>query len=142
MGERRPIEVVAALIRKDGRVLLCQRPENKARPLGWEFPGGKVEPGETQAQALARECREELGVELDVRAVAATTTHAYPDVTIRLTLMEAAIASGAPRLIEHRALAWVTMREALTLDLCPADRALAGQLTAVCPPAASPRTAR
>ena len=135
------IEVVGAVIKKENLVFATQRGYGEFKD-GWEFPGGKVEPGETQAQALARECREELGVELDVRAVAATTTHAYPDVTIRLTLMEAAIASGAPRLIEHRALAWVTMREALTLDLCPADRALAGQLTADCPPAASPRTAR
>ena len=122
MNGDRVIEVVAALIRDGERVLLCQRPENKARPLKWEFAGGKVEPGETKAQALARECREELGVELDVHEPVADATHEYPDVTIHLTLLEAVIRSGEPRLIEHKAMAWVTQSEAGEYDLCPADR--------------------
>ena len=58
------VEVVAALIRQEDRFLICQRPADKPRALLWEFPGGKVEAGEDERQALIRECREELGVEL------------------------------------------------------------------------------
>ena len=60
------VQVVAALIWRDNRFMICQRPEYKARGLLWEFVGGKVEPGETKAQALARECREELDVQVEV----------------------------------------------------------------------------
>ena len=84
----RPLPVVAALIeRKNGQgepeILLCRRPAHKSRGLLWEFPGGKVEPGETGEQALARECREELAVELQVGEPAAQTVHCYPDVTVQ-----------------------------------------------------------
>ena len=97
-------EVVAALIWRDGRFLICQRPAHKARGLLWEFVGGKVEPGETQAQALVRECREELAVPLTVGEVFAEVVHAYPDLTVHLTLFHAAIAEGEPQLLEHNAL--------------------------------------
>lgn len=117
------IEVVAALIREEGRFLICQRPENKARGLLWEFMGGKVESGETREQALVRECREELGVELSVRGVFMEATHAYPDVTIHLTLLEASIAHGRPKLLEHRAMAWIAPSEIDEYAFCPADRA-------------------
>ena len=114
-------EVVAALIRRDGRFLICQRPENKARPFLWEFPGGKVEPGETPAEALARECREELGVELRVGEAFTDTVYEYPDICIHLTLLNAELAAGEPELLEHRALAWITPAEAEGYAFCPAD---------------------
>ena len=80
----RRVRVVAALIRRGGAVLVQQRHEREARALLWEFPGGKVEPGETDAQALARECREELAVELAVECLAASTVHAYADLEVEL----------------------------------------------------------
>ncbi|MGM9661861.1 MAG: (deoxy)nucleoside triphosphate pyrophosphohydrolase [Oscillospiraceae bacterium] len=118
------LEVVAAFLHDSGRFLLCRRPPQKARGGQWEFPGGKIEPGETGPQALARECREELGVEIAVEQAAAEVVYAYPDVTVRLTLYAARVAAGAPRRLEHSAFAWVTAEECAGYDLCPADRLL------------------
>ena len=118
------IEVVAALIWDGDRFLACQRPAHKDRGLLWEFVGGKVEPGETRAQALVRECREELGITVSVGEVFMEVTHTYPDLTIHLTLFHAAITEGTPRLLEHNALRWVTVREMDALPFCPADEVI------------------
>lgn len=120
-ADKAPVEVVAALIVRDGRFLACQRPENKARPLLWEFAGGKVEPGETREQALARECLEELDIVVEPVSVFREVLHEYPDITIRLTLMRAVIVSGEPRTVEHRCLRWMTPAEAARYPFCPAD---------------------
>ena len=114
-------DVVAALIWDGGRFLICRRPAHKARGLLWEFVGGKVEPGETKAEALRRECREELDIELAVRDVFMEVVHEYPDLTIRLTLYNAAIASGTPKLLEHVDLRWILPEEIPQYDFCPAD---------------------
>lgn len=116
------IEVVAALIAFGGGFLACQRPAHKARGLLWEFPGGKVEPGETKAEAIIRECREELGLELSVHGEYTDVTHAYPDLTVHLTLMNCSAASGEMRLYEHADARVVTVREALLMPFCPADQ--------------------
>lgn len=122
------IEVVAAMICREDRFLLCQRPAHKARGLLWEFPGGKVEAGETGPQALARECREELGVTLEVGAPLAAVEHDYPELTIRLTLYRASILAGEPAHLEHPRFAWVAAETAEAFALCPADRLLWAQL--------------
>ncbi|MDO5805915.1 MAG: (deoxy)nucleoside triphosphate pyrophosphohydrolase [Eubacteriales bacterium] len=114
-------EVVAALIWQDKRFLICQRPANKARGLLWEFVGGKVEAGETKPQALIRECQEELAVTLSVGDVFTEVTHFYPDLTVHLTLFDAAIASGTPQMLEHRDMRWITPAEIHTFEFCPAD---------------------
>ena len=114
-------EVVAALIEEGGRLLICRRPEHKARGLLWEFAGGKVEAGESKRQALCRECMEELGVLLSVGDVYAEVTHAYPDLTVHLTLFCARIAAGVPQRLEHAELRWATPQEMLSLEFCPAD---------------------
>jgi len=118
------LEVVAALIRSGDRFLICRRPMHKARGGQWEFAGGKVEPGETRQQAIVREIREELGVELRAGEAVAETVHHYPDLTVHLSLMEAEIISGAPRLLEHSEIAWAGLNEIHRYDLCPADREL------------------
>ena len=115
------IEVVAALIRNDGKFMICQRPENKSRPLLWEFPGGKVEAGETKEAALARECREELAIELEVGKMFADSTFVYPDISVHLSLFEAKILSGEPKLLEHRDIRWITPKEAHLFEFSPAD---------------------
>lgn len=121
------IEVVAALIWDGGgkkKFLACQRPPHKARGLTWEFPGGKVEAGETLAQALIRECREELDVTLAVAGPLMDVTHVYPDITVHLTLLESTVAEGEPRAIEHHDIRWITMEEAFTgvYPFSPADQ--------------------
>ena len=118
------IEVVAALIWKQDRFLICQRPENKARGLLWEFVGGKVEPGETKEEALLRECREELDISLTVGPMFTEVTHEYPDITVHLTLFHAGIKAGEPKLLEHKALAWIRADEIDSYDFCPADETI------------------
>lgn len=114
-------EVVAALIWDGDRFLICQRPAHKARGLLWEFVGGKVEPGETKAQALIRECREELAVTVTPGPVFMEVTHVYPDLTVHLTLFDAAIAAGTPQLLEHHDLRWIPVEEIDNYAFCPAD---------------------
>lgn len=122
-------EVVAGLIRDGERILICQRPANKARGLLWEFPGGKVEAGESKREALVRECREELGVTLNVGDVYAELTHEYPDMTVRLTLFEARIGEGVPRNIEHADIKWIKPEEITEYPFCPADKEICGKIS-------------
>ena len=120
--EKRPITpVVAALIWEGKRFMICQRPAHKARGLLWEFVGGKTEPGETKREALIRECREELAVELDVGDVFMEVLHEYPDIKVELTLFHATIASGTPQKLEHEDIRWITPAEIKDYDFCPAD---------------------
>lgn len=121
-------EVVAALIRRGDRFLICRRPPEKARGLLWEFVGGKVEPGETKRQALARECREELDVAVEAGEVFMEVEHVYPDITIRLTLFNAVITAGEPKLLEHVDLRWITVSEIGDFEFCPADKVILQKL--------------
>ena len=121
-------EVVAALFREEGRFMICQRPPHKARGLLWEFAGGKVEPGETRAQALIRECREELAVSVSVGEVFAEVTHTYPDLTVHLTLFHAEIIEGVPQKREHNDIRWITADEIPQYDFCPADQPILEKL--------------
>lgn len=114
-------EVVAALIWDKGRFLICQRPAHKARGLLWEFAGGKVEPGETKEQALIRECREELDVTLSVGDLFMEVTHRYPDLEVHLSLFNASIQEGEPKLLEHNDFRWITPQEVDDYPFCPAD---------------------
>ena len=114
------IEVVAALIRKGEKFLICQRPKNKARGLLWEFAGGKVEKGESKPQALVRECKEELNLNITVQEEFCVVTHEYSDIAVRLTVFNAT-ADGEPQLLEHNALRWITADEADNYEFCPAD---------------------
>ena len=115
------VNVVAALIWDQDKFMICQRPANKARGMLWEFVGGKVEPGETKEQALIRECREELAITLSVGSVFMEADHVYPDITIHLTLFNAAIASGTPQKLEHNDIRWITVDEIVQYEFCPAD---------------------
>ena len=124
-------EVVAALIWDENRFLACQRPAHKARGLLWEFVGGKVEPGETREQALIRECREELAVTVAVQDVFMEVDHVYPDLTVHLTLFNASIAEGTPRMIEHNDLRWITVEEIDQYEFCPADEEILRRLKEV-----------
>ena len=125
------IEVVAALIWKNNKFMICQRPANKARALLWEFVGGKVELGETKEQALIRECREELDILLSVGDIFMEVTHEYPDITVHLTLINAAIAEGEPQKLEHNDIQWITPSEIPNYDFCPADEGILKKISEV-----------
>ena len=122
-------EVVAALLWKGERFMICQRPAHKARGLLWEFVGGKVEPGETREQALIRECREELAVTVSVGDVFMDVVHEYPDLTVHLTLFHATIAEGEPQRLEHNDIRWITPREIPQYNFCPADEEILRRIT-------------
>jgi len=115
------VEVVAALIWKNNKFMICQRPAHKARGLLWEFVGGKIEQGETKEQALIRECKEELNVFISVGDMFIDVVHEYPDLTVHLTLFNATIAEGEPRKLEHNDIRWIAPSEIPNYDFCSAD---------------------
>ena len=124
------IEVVAALIHQGDKFLICQRPVNKTCELLWEFPGGKVEAGESKQQALVRECREELDIAIEVGELYMQVDHEYPDFDIRLSLFEAVIKTGEPIKKEHHDLAWIMPEDLGLYVFCPADVGIVAKLSA------------
>jgi mutator protein MutT len=126
--DKKRVSVAAALIWDNDRFMICQRPENKKRGLLWEFVGGKKEPGETLEQTLVRECKEELDVTVKPAGVYMSLTHEYPDLTVDLTLYNATITDGTPKLIEHKDIKWITRDEIESYDFCPADKEILKRL--------------
>lgn len=116
------VQVAAALIKKDGKFLICQRPAHKTRGLLWEFVGGKLEKGESKEQALIRECKEELDITVKPKGVFMELVHEYPDMTVELTVFNASIESGEITLLEHNDAKWITPDEIVQYDFCPADK--------------------
>ena len=121
-------EVVAALIWRDKKFMICQRPAHKARGLLWEFVGGKVEQGETKEQALIRECKEELNIILSVGDVFMDVVHEYPDLMVHLTLFNATIVDGEPQKLEHNDIQWITPSEIQNYEFCPADEEILAKI--------------
>ena len=124
----RPVDVVAALIWDEGKFLICRRPPHKARGGLYEFVGGKVEPGETKEQALVRECREELDIRIGVGDVYMELVHRYPDMRVDLTLYNARILAGEPKMLEHTDIRFIAPEEIPQYDFCPADEAILRKL--------------
>lgn len=123
------IEVVGGIIRRGGKCLLGKRAPGKSQGGHWEFIGGKIEPGETPCEALARECREEIALPIVSGRVRTSVVHDYPDRTIRLTLVDCEpIAGSEPVALEHSELGWFSVEEMQALDLCAADRELLASL--------------
>ncbi|MGO9828729.1 MAG: (deoxy)nucleoside triphosphate pyrophosphohydrolase [Myxococcaceae bacterium] len=122
----RRLRVVAALITSDvgHRVLVQQRPAGKHRAFLWEFPGGKVEPGESDDSALRREAKEELGVDLEVGQERFHTRHVYPDLEVDLHVYEAKIVAGVPEPKAGQVLKAATLEELRALSFCEADEPL------------------
>ena len=129
MRERKLV-VAGLIIGDDGRVLITQRRADQSLPLQWEFPGGKVEPGEAPVAALARELSEELGVEARVGAIWDVLFHAYPTFDLVMLVYACRLAPGArPRAVEVADLAWVRTEELPgAWDILPADRPLVARL--------------
>ena len=118
-----PIPVVCALLKKNGRLLIAQRPAHKHLPNKWEFPGGKVEAGEAAAAAIIREIQEELGCQITELQPLPTFLHDYQTVIIKMIPFVCVLRPGspAPQPHEHQALAWVTPMELRSYDLAAAD---------------------
>lgn len=115
------IEVTAAIIRNQDQFLICQRPEGKSCAFLWEFPGGKIEPGESGEECIIRECREELGVTIRVLKKVTDVVYDYPDRSVHLHFYLAEIAEGTLTRKEHKALAWISPEDIPRYSFCPAD---------------------
>lgn len=105
------IPVVAGFLKKDGRILVGQRPENNSLAGLWEFPGGKIELGESPEEALARELSEELGIEADIGELKLSVTHSYNDVGIVILFYEVLYWKGQPKAKHHLMLEWIYPEE-------------------------------
>lgn len=114
------IAVVAAIIVADGKVLATQRGYGEYKDK-WEFPGGKIEPGETPTQALRREIREELSAEISVDRFVCTVEHDYPTFHLTMHNYLCHIASGHLQLLEHEAARWLDLDHITSVDWLPAD---------------------
>lgn len=115
------IDVVGAVIVRDGRVLCARRGPDAELGGMWEFPGGKVEPGESPRDALVREIAEELGCRISIGEEVTTSTHAYDFAHIALTTYWCDLASGEPVPSEHAELRWLASNELDRLTWAPAD---------------------
>ena len=115
------IKVVAAVIRRGQKILICRRPEGKNLAGYWEFAGGKVEEGESKRQALVRECREELGITLSVGAEIFHTLRDYPQYSMDISFFDCTICEGQPVAKEHSRIEWVGADELKDYKFCPAD---------------------
>lgn len=115
------LEVAAAIICRAEKMLICQRPADKNCGLLWEFPGGKLEAGETAAQCVVRECQEELGVTLRVGREMTDVVCEYPDRVVHIRFFVCAIEAGTLERREHNALAWIAPDEIGGYEFCPAD---------------------
>lgn len=129
MTRARTLVVAGLIVGPGGRVLIAQRRPDQAQPLGWELPGGKIEPGERPEAALARELREELGVDVEVGRIWDVLFHPYPDFDLLMLVYRCELAGTAePRCVQVNDLAWCAPSELAAYDILPADRPLIDRL--------------
>ena len=117
------IEVVAAIIHDNGKILATQRGYGEFKD-GWEFPGGKIEPGETPQEALVREIKEELDIEIEVKDFLETVEYDYPEFHLSMDCFFCTIRSGELVLKEHEAAKWLTAETLESVEWLPADKGL------------------
>ncbi len=129
-SDEKRFRVVAALIRQNSKVLLTQRWPGKHLALTWEFPGGKVEAGESDEEALRRELKEELGIEVDIGTCCFETYHGYGSREVHLLIYRCHIRSGTPEAIDVKAVEWADQRALLERNFPPADLPFVSELVA------------
>ena len=124
------IEVVAAIIHHDGAYFATQRGYGEFEGM-WEFPGGKIEPGESREDALKREIQEELGVDITIGELLCTTEYDYPTFHLTMHCYLCSVASGEIELREHKSAQWLTAETLDTVEWLPADREIIAMLRAM-----------
>jgi 8-oxo-dGTP diphosphatase len=133
-GDSFALVVAAAIFDSSGRVLIAERPAGKHMAGRWEFPGGKVAPGESEAQALARELAEELGIELIEARSVMRLRHRYPDREVELSMWRVERYRGEPRSLDGQRLKWVEHERLAEEDILEADRPFVAALVQCLPP--------
>jgi 8-oxo-dGTP diphosphatase len=123
-------EVSAAILRREGKILICRRPAGGSCPLLWEFPGGKREPGETPEQCLKRECAEELGITVRPLRLFDEARYRYPSREVHLLFFEAEILYGRPERRVHGEMLWAAPEALGAYPFCPADAGVVEKLRA------------
>ena len=123
MNNAKTVKVVAAIIIHDNKIFATQRGYGEFKD-GWEFPGGKIEPGETPQEALAREIKEELDIEIEVKDFLETVEYDYPEFHLSMDCFFCSIRSGELVLKEHEAAKWLTVETLDSVDWLPADKGL------------------
>lgn len=118
---KKNIYVVGAIIEKEKKILCAQRSKKMSLPLLWEFPGGKIEPGETPENALMREIQEEMNCSIKVKKQVEHTVYEYDFGIVHLTTFLCSIIEGSPALLEHEKMEWLSVKELHTLKWAPAD---------------------
>lgn len=130
IDERKQFRVVAALIVKDGKVLLTQRWPGRHLGLTWEFPGGKVEDGEDDREALERELKEELGVTAEIGSCCFETRHGYGSREVHLLIFRCKLLEGTPRALDVKAMEWADLETLVERKFPPADLLFVQELVA------------
>lgn len=120
-----PVHVTCALIERGGKLLLARRPEGKSMAGKWEFPGGKVNPRESNESCLRREIEEELGCSIAVVTALTPVIHPYPGGSIRLIPFRCILLSGEPQALEHAEICWLDPKQIFEMDLAEADKPIA-----------------
>ena len=123
----RVIEVVAAILQRDGACFATQRGYGEFEGM-WEFPGGKIEPGESSEDALKREIQEELGVDIAIENILCTTEYDYPSFHLTMHCYLCSIASGEIELREHKSARWLRPEELGSVEWLPADKDVISRL--------------
>jgi 8-oxo-dGTP diphosphatase len=131
MSQQRTIRVVAAVLESEGRYLITQRRATAVLPLMWEFPGGRVEEGETDAHALKREVRHRLGAEIEVGKLISFVSHPYEHYVVDLFLYECTLLGETLEARNVNAFKWVTSAEFDQYPFTPADEASMNKLQGV-----------
>jgi len=126
-----PVVVAAAVVIRDGRVLLTRRLEGQHLAGMWEFPGGKLEDGESPEEALARECREECGIDLEVAEILDVTHHRYPEKDVLLLFYRCELRAGEVRHLQVADHAWVAPDDLDDYPLPPADERVVARIRAL-----------
>ena len=126
-----PVIVAAAVIIRDGRVLLTRRGEGQHLAGMWEFPGGKLEAGESPEEALLRECQEECGIEVEVAEILEVTHHWYPEKEVLLLFYRCELRAGEVRHLQVADHAWVAPRDLDDYPLPPADERVVARIRAL-----------
>lgn len=124
----RPMAVTAAIIEKEGKILIARRKKGWRFAGKWEFPGGKIEPCETPEECLKRELREELGIEAEIGEFFCSSLYAYPHATVELLVYRAFHLSGEFELHDHEEIRWVTRQQLLQYDFPEADKVIIDKL--------------